>query len=173
MRYHSKQELVSSMRTEYDSLQQLLEAIPDERYHEQHVWGDGWTIHDLVAHLGAWHEMFLLWYRDGVAGRNPTMPAPGFKWNETPELNRAIWRQHHDRPTEAVRSEFRRSHKEILELVEGLPEDALLQPGHFEWTGRHPLTTYIGPNTASHYRFASKVIKRWLKRRDAHDQWRT
>jgi len=25
------------------------------------------------------------------------------------------------------------------------------------------LTTYLGANSASHYRFATKVIKRWLR----------
>jgi hypothetical protein len=51
----------------------------------------------------------------------------------------------------------------ILQIVESLSTKQLLEPGQFEWTGKHPLTTYIGPNTASHYRFALKVIKRWLK----------
>jgi hypothetical protein len=33
---------------------------------------------------------------------------------------------------------------------------------HVSEVGRHALATYLGPNTASHYRFARRVIKRWL-----------
>ena len=47
--------------------------------------------------------------------------------------------------------------------MESLSTGQLLDAGHYEWTGKHPLTTYIGPNTASHYRFAVNVVKRWLK----------
>jgi hypothetical protein len=164
MKYGSKQELTAAIRAEYESLQRLLGAIPRSRYHEADVWGDGWTIHDLVAHLTAWQQLFFAWYRDGLAGLTPAMPAAGYKWNETPRLNRDIWLQHRDRPLTAVLAQFEQSHSEVLELVDALSPDALLRPGHFAWTGPHPLTTYLGPNTVSHYRFASKVLKRWQKR---------
>ena len=49
----------------------------------------------------------------------------------------------------------------IVRIVESLPEEALLRPGRFEWTGKNGLVTYLGANTASHYRFAVKVLKRW------------
>jgi hypothetical protein len=132
------------------------------------VWGDGWTLGDLVAHLAEWQQMFLRWYADGLRGVEPAMPAPGFKWNETPRLNRAIREKHRSRPLATVRAEFDAGYGEIIRVVEGLPPRALLQPGRFEWTGKHALSTYLGPNTASHYRFAIKVIDRWL-RRDRND----
>jgi hypothetical protein len=107
--------------------------------------------------------MFLRWYREGLEGREPDMPAPGFKWNETPRLNREIWAKHKDRSWEDVRTEFDRTYQEIVALVENLSEEQLLEPGHFGWTGNKPLTTYLGPNTASHYRFGTKVLKRWTR----------
>jgi hypothetical protein len=33
----------------------------------------------------------------------------------------------------------------------------------FAWTGKNPLTTYLGANTCSHYRTATKILKRWLR----------
>jgi hypothetical protein len=50
-------------------------------------------------------------------------------------------------------------------LARGLPERELLEPGRFAWTGKNPLTTYLGANTASHYRTATKILKRWLRQR--------
>lgn len=163
MRYFSKQGLLDTIRREHDALCTSLQGIPESRFDDPGVWGDGWTIKDLVAHLAEWHSMFLRWFGDGQEGKYPLMPAPGFKWNETPRLNRAIWEKHHGRSFADVWGEFTSTYERILKLVEELPEDRLLKAGHFHWTGKHPLSTYLGPNTASHYRFASKVLKRWLR----------
>ena len=129
------------------------------------VWGDDWTAKDLFAHLTEWEQMFLGWYRDGLAGRKPSLPAPGFRWNETPRLNRAIWRKHRHASWPSVRRRFDASYVEILTLAESLPEEALLAPGSFAWTKANPLVTYLGANTASHYRTATKILKRWLRQR--------
>jgi hypothetical protein len=107
--------------------------------------------------------MFLAWYEDGLRGGTPQLPAPGYKWSETPRLNRAIRERHRSRSQAAVCADFRSGYMRILQIVESLSPRQLLASGQFEWTGKHPLTTYVGPNTASHYRFAIKAINRWLK----------
>lgn len=163
MRYKSKQALMDDIRTEHDSLCARLAEIPKARWHELGVWGDGWTLSDLVAHLAEWQHMFLGWYEDGLRGVTPQMPAPGYKWSQTPRLNRAIWERHRSRPQAAVWADFDSGYSRIVQIVEALSPEQLLDSGHYEWTGKHPLMTYIGPNTASHYRFAIKAIKRWVK----------
>lgn len=163
MKYESKQALMDDIRGEHDALCARLAEIPKSRWYEPGVWGDGWTVSDLVAHLAEWQHLFLGWYKDGLRGTKPEMPAPGFKWSETPRLNRAIWEKHRSRSHAEVWAEFDSGYSRIVRLVESLSPEELLRPGRFEWTGKHPLTTYIAPNTASHYRFAIKAIKRWLK----------
>jgi hypothetical protein len=163
MRYRSKQALLDDIRTAHDALHGRLTEIPDLRWDEPGVWGDGWTLSDLVAHLAEWQRMFLSWYADGLRGTAPEMPAPGFTWRETPRLNRTIQEKHRSRSPAAVRADFGSGYDRIVRIVEALPPRQLLRPGHFDWTGKHPLTTYLGANTASHYRFAIKVINRWLK----------
>lgn len=59
---------------------------------------------------------------------------------------------------------FVQSHGEVVRIAEACTEEELLEPGHFKWTKSNPLRTYLGANTASHYRFGIKVIKRWLRR---------
>jgi len=162
MRYESKQALLDAITTEHDRLCARLDAIPKSRYREAGVWGDGWTVSDLVAHLAEWQEMFLRWYAEGSTGGTPAMPAPGYKWNELPRLNRAIWTKHRCRSAAAARRDFELGYQRIVTIVEGLSAEQLLAPGHFAWTGRNSLTTYLGANTASHYRFATKVLKRWV-----------
>jgi hypothetical protein len=156
-------QLLEQIEGEHDRFLELLASIPDSRRREAGVWGDGWTIQDLVAHLMEWQLMFLGWYREGRDGGTPNLPAPGYRWNQTPELNRAIWRKHRRRASARIMQEFERSYREIRGLVVDLSSAALLAPGHFGWTGKHPLTTYLAPNTSGHYRFATKILRRWLR----------
>ena len=164
MKFVSKEQLLEQIEDEHDRFLQLLASVPNSRRRESGVWGDGWSVQDLVAHLMEWHLMFLRWYREGCEGGAPVLPAPGYKWNQTPELNRAIWRKHRGTASARIMQEFDRSYREIRAVVIDLPPAALLAPGHFGWTGKYPLTTYLAPNTSSHYRFATRILRRWLCR---------
>lgn len=164
MRFTSKREFVESVEKEHQTFVELLGSVRRSRYREAGVWGDGWTIRDLLAHLTEWEQMFLGWYRVGRDGGHPILPARGFKWNETPRLNQAIWDKHRFKSVTKVIDEFEASYREMFFLIQQLSQEELLTPGHFAWTGKYPLTTYLAPNTCSHYRFATKVLKRLLKR---------
>jgi len=39
-----------------------------------------------------------------------------------------------------------------------------LESGHFSWTGKLPLMSYVAPNTVSHYRWAGKKLLAITKR---------
>lgn len=159
MRYASKGDLLIDIRAQHDSLSAHLDEIPGVRYTEKGVWGENWTLKDLIAHLAEWQRMLLSWFEDGP------MPAKGYKWNETPKLNRMIGSKHRTRSLAAVRRDFETGYRQIVARVESLSEEQLFAPGHFSWTRQNALVTYVGANTASHYRFAIRVIKRWLRRR--------
>ena len=103
MKYQSKADLISDIHAQHDLLCARLDELPKSRCRKPGVWGDGWTVTDLVAHLSEWQLMFLRWYEDGLRGAAPKMPSPGYKWNETPKLNRAIWAKHRFRSAGAIR----------------------------------------------------------------------
>lgn len=163
VRFASKQQFLDDIQGAHASLMKLLHTLPLSRYEEPGVWGDSWTVKDLIAHLTEWQRMLFRWVEEGNAGKKPVIPAPGYKYREMPALNRAIQREHCNDDVHAVVRAFEASHQKVLRLVRGLSEAELLEPGKFEWTGKNPLTTYIGPNTCSHYRFAIKVLKRYLR----------
>jgi len=163
VKYRSKDALVGDIDREYAALLRLLRTIPVEDYLQPGVWGDDWNIRDLLAHLFEWHRLLLGWYDAGTHGLDPEMPAPGYRWNETPRLNRAIWSQHQTSDPVVTLHCFQTSHSEVAELARSLSEAELLQPGFVAWTRRNPLATYVAANSASHYRFASRALKRWLR----------
>lgn len=166
MKYTSKNDLISQIESEHARFVELVDALPPSQRTEPGVWGEGWTVKDLLAHLTEWEQMFLRWYRDGLDGRQPDMPAAGYTWSETPRLNHDIWKKHKDASWKRVRQRFDASYDEIFALAGSLTERQLLEPGVFPWTKKNPLTTYLGANTCSHYRTAGKILKRWLRDAD-------
>lgn len=121
---------------------------------------------DALAHVHAWHKLLLLWCKTGVGGDRPDLPAPGYKWNQTRALNAALHEQYESIGLASVRRRLKLSHRRVENLVRELTEQQLLEPGHIVWTGKLPLVSYIAPNTVSHYRWATKKIRKLLKKID-------
>ena len=165
MKYTSKTDLVEDIEGQHARLMEILGEVPQDQYEVGGVWGDGWSIKDLIAHLTEWLNLFHGWHEAGLQGRTPHLPSPGYKWSETPTLNRAIWAKHQAKDVGAVLRDFDRAHSRVLSLIKSLAPPDLLEPGRFAWTGKNPLITYVGANTASHYRFGIRVLKRWRRRR--------
>jgi len=163
MKYAAKREFVDRVHAEHNRFLALADEIGADRFNDPGVWGEGWNVKDLSAHLTEWEHMFLSWHRAGLAGETPNMPAPGYKWNETPRLNLAIREKHKNAPWTAVRAGFDRSFAEITALIDTLSEHDILEPGRFAWTGRNALITYPGANTASHDAAGRKILKRHIK----------
>jgi hypothetical protein len=141
----------------------VLDSIPLEHYLEPGVWGDSWNVRDLVAHLTEWHQLFLGWFEAGQRGLIPAIPAAGFSCREIRPLNREIQRKYSASDPAEMRRQLGSSHRKVLALAEQLTQRQLLEPGHFAWTKKNALVTYLGPNMASHYRFATKALRRWLR----------
>ncbi len=170
MKFRSKRELIERVEREHDAFVGLANSIPARRWREAGVWGEDWTVADLYAHLAEWHRMLLRWVDDGRAGRTPQLPAPGFKWNQTPALNREIQRRFARRSTATLVAEFEATYLEVLALVEDLSEAELLESGRLAWTSKSPLASYVAPNTCSHYAAARKILGRWLRASPARPQ---
>jgi hypothetical protein len=108
--------------------------------------------------------MYLAWYEAGQRGEHPAVPAPGLTWKDLHKLNARIYRQHHRRSLKAVLEDYDAYHRRMLELIHKVPNSDLIQVGRFEWAGpTWSLSDYIRANTASHYRWARKHIRKWLR----------
>ena len=45
---------------------------------------DEWTVHQLLAVRSFWTKSTAVWIESGLRGRNPVIPAKGYRWSETP-----------------------------------------------------------------------------------------
>jgi len=159
----SKNDLLAAIAREREKLDATLETVTPERMVEPCVVGE-WSVKDVLAHLTEWEQMALGWYRAGLRGEIPDLPAPGYKWNQTPHLNHAIFLKHRDRPLDDVMARYRASRREIHDVIASLSDDDLFTAGRFAWTRKNTLGTYFVSATSSHYLWARTRIARWRKR---------
>jgi hypothetical protein len=114
--------------------------------------------------LIGWQQLNLEWYAAGLRGETPQLPAPGLTWKEIGELNDRIYRKHRRRSLKSVISDYHAFHQRMLAVIEAVSDRDLVTVGQIAWTGSTwALSDYIRANTASHYRWACKHIRKWLR----------
>jgi uncharacterized protein (TIGR03083 family) len=158
----SKADLLAAIDKERGALEALLETLTPEQMAAPGIVGD-WSAKDVLAHLIEWEQMVLSWHRAGLQGETPEMPAPGLKWNQTPELNQMIYEKHKTRPLDDVMAQFASSHQEILSVIQELSNEDLFTAGRYAWTKKNTAGTYLISATSSHYLWARKEIRKGLK----------
>ncbi len=164
----SKTELQAAIAKERGALDAYLETLTAEQLVAPDIVGE-WSPKDVLAHLVAWEQMCLGWYRAGLRGELPALPAPGFKWNQTPALNQQIYAQYRDRPLDEIMSLYAASFDEITAVIADLANDLLFTPGQFAWTGKNTMGTYFVSATSSHYLWARKEISKGFRARAKAD----
>lgn len=160
-RFQHKDELVIEIAKERGRLDELLAGIPAERKAEEVV--DGLSVKDLLAHRTEWGRMMVRWYTEAKAGGTPAVPAEQFKWNQLKELNADIQLRFADVPLDEIEANFRAVQDDLDELVAGMTEEELFTEQHYAFTGSSDLATYVNSATASHYRSAARLIRKWWK----------
>ena len=159
-----KPELLQEIRVERSKLDALLEQLTPRQMTRAGATLAGWSVKDILGHLIGWQQMNLDWHAAGLRGETPEVPAPGLTWKDIRKLNDRIYRKHHRRSLKAVLADYDSFHKKMLELIEEVPDEDLVTVGRFAWAGpTWTLSDYIRANTASHYRWACKHIRKWLR----------
>ncbi|MEL6891122.1 MAG: ClbS/DfsB family four-helix bundle protein [Actinomycetota bacterium] len=159
----TRAELLAAAEHEFDRLWRAVELVPVE---QREVPGacDDWSVKDLLAHLHAWQEMSLGWERAGRAGGRPAIPAEGYTFSQTPELNAEIHRRSRDDDWEDVCERLRSTHADLRSVIGSYEDGELFAKGRFAWTKSTSVGSYLVSATSSHYAWASKLIRAWAKR---------
>lgn len=160
-----KTELLAEIDLERSRLDALLAPLTPREKTQAGVTLAGWSVKDILGHLVGWQQMNLGWYEAGLRGETPAVPAPGLTWKDIRKLNDRIYRQHHRRSLNAVLQDYHAFHQKMLDLMEEVSDRDFVTVGRFAWAGpTWTLSDYVRANTASHYRWACKHIRKWKKR---------
>ncbi|MCB0737322.1 MAG: ClbS/DfsB family four-helix bundle protein [Bacteroidetes bacterium] len=160
----TKQELLDLSQKNYQKLLNYIDSQPDEKQVADFPVGTlNRNVRDVLAHLHEWHNMMQRWYNEGMAGQNPDIPAVGYTWKTTGDLNREINQQFSATPLPKVRELLENSHQQVVALIEKHTNDELFEKNRYKWTGTTSLGAYLISATSSHYDWALKLIKKSLK----------
>lgn len=158
----NRAQLLEAARTRFARLDETAAAVASDLRAVPGVC-EAWSVKDLLAHLDAWHTMFLGWEAAGSRGEQVDMPASGYRWSDTPALNQAI----HDRTANDewgdVMTRLHDSHRRVLDVIASYGDEELFTKKKYAWTGSTSVGSYAISATASHYDWASKLIRKWAK----------
>ena len=166
-----KSELLNWLQEEYQQWEALLDQIGLERMDQPGVNGD-WSMKDLVAHLTGWQPRLIA--RIQAAGRSEPEPPPPWPAHlqTDDEINAWIYESNRGRLVHEVLDESKRVFQQLVDGVEGLPEDTRLEQlrqgervFHVIWLGdeRFPAGEFFDHFQDDH----EPDVRAWLARQDS------
>lgn len=159
----NKTDLLAQSHRDHAALNALIDSLaPAERERTFKPGTMNRNIRDVLGHLHHWHMLMLGWYAVGMNGGKPVMPAVGYTWANTPELNRWIHLNYSAMPLGEMRALFERSHADVMALIEAHTDAELFTKKRYAWTGSSSLGAYLTSSTSSHYGWALKCMRKGL-----------
>lgn len=160
----TKEDLLQLSQKNYEILNAYIDQFdPEERLQEFPEGTMNRTIRDVLAHLHHWHLMFLEWYKVGMQGEKPVMPAKGYTWKTAPELNRKIWEHYLNTTLPEIRKKLQESYEKVQKCIHAHSNEELFEKKRYKWTGSTSLGAYLVSATSSHYDWGLKLIKKATK----------
>ncbi|ATL47201.1 hypothetical protein COR50_08395 [Chitinophaga caeni] len=158
----NKEELIKLSRDNFNKLFDLINNMADENI-EFPKGTMNRNIRDILSHIHHWHLMMVNWYNVGMKGEKPEMPAKGYTWKDTPELNKKIWEDYQRVTLKEAKHLLNKSYIDVQNIIEKHTNEELFEKKRYKWTGTTSLGSYLISATSSHYDWAIKIIKKSLK----------
>jgi hypothetical protein len=159
----NKNELLLLSEENMNKLMDLIDSLPEEfkikNYQNDELNDRDKTIADIICHLHEWHNMVESWYKIGMAGKKPAIPAEDVTWQTLPILNHRIYEKYKGTDLKESIKYLKKSHKGLMSLIKQHNDDELFTKKKYSWTGTTSLGAYFVSATSSHYDWALKTIK--------------
>ncbi|GEM_PF-2533821 len=117
------------------------------------------TVTDVLAHLRAWHALFVGWLETDVAGRTPAFPADGYTWAELDELNVELRERFRLDDLDAAIEALHASHAAAEAMLAHLDDEVLADPDRYPWLQGHPLIGTAHECLGGHYAWAREELR--------------
>ena len=169
----TKQDLILRGNEQFKKLWSLIDSMTlgeqtavfhfsDDIGKEAH-WKRDKNIRDVLIHLYEWHELLLNWVDANQTGKKqPFLPEP-YNWKTYGDMNVEFWKKHQSTSYDKSKEIVKDSHDKVIKLIENFSDDELFSKNYFSWTGGSTLGQYCVSVTSSHYEWAMKKIKAYIK----------
>ncbi len=158
----NKEQLISFAQNEYTKLMDLISKLNEKQRDSEYIF-DNRTTKDIVAHLYAWQLLELNWYKEGMKGNKPDIPAKGYTFKDSPALNEKLYQEYKNIKWEELFDKFKISHNSLLKIIESHTNDELYTKKKYIWTGSTDMAVYFRSALSSHYVWAQGLIKKHFK----------
>jgi hypothetical protein len=160
----SKSELLDLGKANFEQLKDFIEKMDALEQNKDFPPGTmNRNIRDVLMHLHHWHLMMMDWYRKGSTGEKPEMPAKGYTWKTTPDLNKWILRNYQQVSLEEAKKHLNTSYNQVREIIDSHSNEELFEKKRYKWTGTTSMGAYFISATSSHYDWAFKLIRKAKK----------
>lgn len=160
----NKKDLLTLSQKNFKDLNDFVDSFAEEDQNKEFSEGTmNRNFRDVLAHLHHWHLMMIEWYTIGMKGDKPEMPAKGYTWKTTPELNRKIWETYRTKELKAVRTLLDQSFQDVQNITRNHTNEELFEKKKYKWTGSTSLGSYLVSASSSHYDWALKLMKKAKK----------
>lgn len=170
----TKAEMVEAAEINFEKLWQVINSMSEKTLNtefdfssdlkktEAH-WGRDKNLRDVLIHLYEWHQLLINWIRSNMAGnKSDFLPEP-YNWKTYGDMNIEFWKQHQKTKLEDAKEMLKRSHEDVLELVQTFSSEELFTKQYFDWTGTTTLGSYCVSAMSSHYDWANKKLRAHIK----------
>ncbi|MDR2929791.1 MAG: ClbS/DfsB family four-helix bundle protein [Propionibacteriaceae bacterium] len=169
----TKAELLTAADQQWVKLWALIDTIPGGAeavrfdFSGQALTGAHWSrdenMRDVLVHLWGWQRLLLEWVESNRAGTPRSfLPAP-YTWKTYGLMNQRLADDAKAVTFEQAANQLRTSHAAVIALIESYSDEELFTKKHFGWTGTSNLASYCISAGPSHYGWAMKKIKQFLR----------
>ena len=131
-------------------------------------WSRDKNVRDVLIHLYEWHQLMLKFpknNKDTTTAKSAIAFLPSeYSWKTYGAMNVMFWNKHQTTSFDDALKMFKKSHAEVVKLIEQYSNEELFMPKYFNWTGNAALGEYFVSTTSSHYDWAMKKIKAHCKK---------
>ena len=170
----TKADLITAANEQFEKMQKLIASMSDKEQNaafdfgdlsnkEEAHWSRDKNLRDVLIHLYEWHQLLLNWVSANQKGEaRPFLPEP-YNWKTYSQMNVGFWEKHQATSYDDSKSMIKKSHADVIAIIEKFSDDELFTKGSLSWTGGSTLGSYCVSATSSHCDWAMKKIKLHIK----------
>jgi hypothetical protein len=152
-------ELLNNIRAGRELIVAAVDRFPAEELFEQAL-PNGWSVKDVMAHLGWWEMRVADIY--GALSRGNT-PRVVIAADEVDKVNSWVIEEYRQRSREEVQAFEAHAYRLVLTIAETAPDADLFNPRRFSWTDGQAFFNWIVWNTYEHYAEHLALLERRLE----------
>lgn len=163
-RPRDKEALFIESEKNFKKLQDLIDSMSLEKQEEAFPFEDrDHNVRDVLIHLYEWQQLLLNFVKSNQNGENkPFLPEP-YNWKTYPAMNIGFWEKHQNTPLDKAKKLLQQSHQEVMKMCDTFTNEELFTKKYYSWTGTTNLGSYCISASSSHYDWAIKKLRKFIK----------